>query len=197
MSRERSHDIHLIIRASWQSRPAPSKRRVIAETEASYLAIGYQQVIEMILALLLKVLPLLLSTLEATSAFQSMATVSNKMLPSKHTVLFANPSGASEESNAGGLLSMKSLQSQLASAFTALDERDQYDAVLTGLCAKILDTPKGTPEDPTAQTLRDPMQLVEEMNTRRIKASPRSLMAFIDVRKCPQSVFPRFSSVLF
>jgi hypothetical protein len=78
---------------------------------------------------------------------------------------------------------MKSLRSQLASAFTALDERDQYDAVLTWLCAKILDQPGGAPVEPTTQALRDPMQLVEEMNTRRIKASPRSLMAFIDVRK--------------
>jgi hypothetical protein len=78
---------------------------------------------------------------------------------------------------------MKSLRSQLASAFTALDERDQYDAVLTGLCAKILDQPGGAPVEPTTQALRDPMQLVEEMNTRQIKASPRSLMAFIDVRK--------------
>lgn len=77
---------------------------------------------------------------------------------------------------------MKSLQSQLASAFTALDETDQYDAVLTGLCAKILDQPAGAPVDPNTQALRDPMQLVEEMNQRRIQASPRSLMAFIDVR---------------
>jgi hypothetical protein len=30
-------------------------------------------------------------------------------------------------------------KSRLASAFAALDETDQYDAVLTGLCAKILD----------------------------------------------------------
>ena len=77
---------------------------------------------------------------------------------------------------------MKSLQSQLASAFTALDERDQYDAVLTGLCAKILDQPAAGPVDPDTDLLRDPMQLVEEMNQRRISASPRSLMAYIDVR---------------
>ena len=83
-------------------------------------------------------------------------------------------------SPSGGLLSRKSLQSQLASAFTALDESDQYDAVLTGLCAKILDQ-SGASDGSAAKTLDDPIQLVEEMNTRRIRASPRSLMALIDV----------------
>lgn len=70
-------------------------------------------------------------------------------------------------------------KSRLASAFAALDETDQYDAVLTGLCAKILDDSADT--DAKA-ALQDPVKLLQEMNTRRVKASGRSLMALIDVR---------------
>jgi len=125
----------------------------------------------------------------STSPSSTILVSQRTELPSKRTELFSSPGGMAEESSSGGLMSMKSLQSQLASAFTALDERDQYDAVLTGLCAKILDQPAGTPPpagEEITDPLRDPMQLVDEMNSRRIKASPRSLMAFIDVR-------PKFS----
>ena len=73
-----------------------------------------------------------------------------------------------------------SLQSQLASAFTNLDETDQYDAVLTGLCAKILDQPSLS-GDAVIMAMDDPMNLLEEMNKRRVSASSRSLMALIDV----------------
>ncbi|KAI2514152.1 hypothetical protein MHU86_45 [Fragilaria crotonensis] len=68
-------------------------------------------------------------------------------------------------------------KSRLASAFAALDETDQYDAVLTGLCAKILDDSANT--DAKA-ALQDPFKLLQEMNIRRVKASGRSLMALID-----------------
>ena len=74
-----------------------------------------------------------------------------------------------------------SLKSQLQNAFSALDEGDQYDAVLTGLCAKILDQPKDD-SDQIIVALQDPLQLLDEMNSRRIKAGSRSLMALIDVR---------------
>uniref|UniRef100_A0A7S1UY03 Uncharacterized protein n=2 Tax=Grammatophora oceanica TaxID=210454 RepID=A0A7S1UY03_9STRA len=69
-------------------------------------------------------------------------------------------------------------KSQLASAFAALDEGDQYDAVLTGLCAKILDDDLDAPESRSA--LEDPLSLLKEMNLRRVKASGRSLMSMVD-----------------
>ena len=81
-------------------------------------------------------------------------------------------------------------KSQLAAAFTALDESDQYDAVLTGLCAKILDndnTSSGDNSESNSSSSRngvsldDPAALLTEMNERKIPASPRSLMALIDV----------------
>lgn len=78
-------------------------------------------------------------------------------------------------------------KSQLAAAFTALDESDQYDAVLTGLCAKILDndnSSSGSTDNDNnggGVNLDDPAALLTEMNERKIPASPRSLMALIDV----------------
>jgi len=82
--------------------------------------------------------------------------------------------------------------SLLASAFDALKDNDKYDAVLTGLCSKILDgkveVDPGqigmeatlTPSQLALETLKDPIRLVGEMNQRRVKASSRSLMALID-----------------
>ena len=69
-------------------------------------------------------------------------------------------------------------RSSLASAFANLAENDQYDAVLTGLCAKILDE---TSDEKAISSLQDPISLVREMNGRNVEASGRSLMALIDV----------------
>jgi hypothetical protein len=83
--------------------------------------------------------------------------------------------------NGKGLVAMgNSLQSQLASAFSALDESDQYDAVLTGLCAKILDQPSLS-GDEVIVALQDSISLLEEMNLRKVSAGSRSLMALVDV----------------
>mmetsp|Transcript_12829 Transcript_12829/g.25644 ORF Transcript_12829/g.25644 Transcript_12829/m.25644 type:complete len:475 (-) Transcript_12829:312-1736(-) len=71
----------------------------------------------------------------------------------------------------------------LADAFGALNESDQYDAVLTGLCAKILDGPG--PAD--AEVLAGPLQLLEEMNGRGVAVSARSLGALVDTAAKSQS----------
>jgi hypothetical protein len=108
---------------------------------------------------------------------------------------------AASSSTSGYLVAAQSdlVKTQLLSAFTNLGVSDQYDAVLTGLCAKILDAPKGTTtttaaivveeanEDTTTATttsvsLSDCTDLLQEMNSQSIPASPRSLMALIDVR---------------
>jgi hypothetical protein len=80
----------------------------------------------------------------------------------------------------GGILLSADAKSQLFASFAALSLADQYDAVLTGLCAKILDAPDLT-EAKAVTALQDPMQLVEEMNGKKIPASARSLMALVDV----------------
>mmetsp|Transcript_13598 Transcript_13598/g.19450 ORF Transcript_13598/g.19450 Transcript_13598/m.19450 type:complete len:279 (+) Transcript_13598:65-901(+) len=97
------------------------------------------------------------------------------------------------------------VDSLLASAFLALDEEEKYDAVLTGLCAKVLDNDDEgnkkkkddekdnsiaeevgrkailSPSEAAYEKLRDPIQLLSEMNERNILASGRSLMAIVDV----------------
>jgi hypothetical protein len=83
--------------------------------------------------------------------------------------------------SSGGLITAADSKSQLFNAFAALDLNDQYDAVLTGLCAnKILDDASVSPAG-AREALEDPLQLLREMNQKRIQASPRSLMALIDV----------------
>jgi hypothetical protein len=138
----------------------------------------------------------ILQCLALVPAFSFQRSLHNNNQRRKEIFEFSNPAKVSrvtssalnsEGSNdnggaAGGLMSMgDSLKSQLASAFGALDESDQYDAVLTGLCAKILDQPSEDP-DQIVVALQDPLQLLEEMNSRRIKAGSRSLMSMIDVR---------------
>ena len=83
--------------------------------------------------------------------------------------------------SSSSLIAASDSKSQLFSAFAALDLNDQYDAVLMGLCAnKILDNASVTPDE-ARQAIGDPLQLLREMNLKRIQASPRSLMALIDV----------------
>lgn len=110
---------------------------------------------------------------------------------------------------------MNKRNSVVSSAFEALGEKDQYDAVLTGLCAKILDgkyqpSPTSTTEDAAEEgegeiyakkvntdafeTLRDPMRLMTEMNVRKIRASERSLMALVDATALTQD--PRAMSTI-
>ena len=72
--------------------------------------------------------------------------------------------------------------SMLLSTFANLDLSDQYDAVLSSACAKILDDPTATAADQTILKLNDCQRLLEEMNQARVAASPRSMMALIDVR---------------
>lgn len=97
------------------------------------------------------------------------------------SVLHASDTDGDSNASRGIVAIASSLQSQLASAFSNLDESDQYDAVLTGLCAKILDD-TSLSGDQVVAALQDPIQLLEEMNTRRVSAGSRSLMALVDVR---------------
>jgi hypothetical protein len=82
------------------------------------------------------------------------------------TCLFSTRDSSSQS---GIVLGGDSARSILASAFAALGVNDQYDAVLTGLCAKILDE---TSNEQCLSALQDPIALLQEMNGR---------MALIDV----------------
>jgi hypothetical protein len=131
-----------------------------------------------------------LCDIDISQGFVSPTASSNHLLkssvttPSKPTstsLTGSQSSNTNENNPVQGLVAMgSSLQSQLASAFSALDESDQYDAVLTGLCAKILDEPSLSGND-VIVALQDPIQLLEEMNSRRVSAGSRSVMALVDV----------------
>ncbi len=71
------------------------------------------------------------------------------------------------------------IQQQLNEAFSSLNDRDKYEAVLTGLCAKIID---GGEKNANRESLLDPMRLMEEMNSSGIIAGPRGIIGLIDVR---------------
>lgn len=125
------------------------------------------------------ILFLFLNRIDWCHAFITPTGISS---PFAFTHLLATNQSSDEddkESIVGLVASGLSSQSQLASAFSALDETDQYDAVLTGLCAKILDQPSLADEE-VIFALRDPICLLEEMNSRKISAGSRSLMALVD-----------------
>jgi hypothetical protein len=111
-------------------------------------------------------------------------------LCSEQSASSSTASGSSSSSSSGLVAQSDLVKTQLLSAFTNLGVSDQYDAVLTGLCAKILDAPQGSTttvadanEDAsTPVSLSDCTDLLQEMNSQSIPASPRSLMALIDVR---------------
>jgi hypothetical protein len=126
--------------------------------------------------------PVATTTFPSSKSALTLARSSSGGSGSEETDAQDDPT-ATRRGSSGGLVAtgISSLQSQLASAFSNLDERDQYDAVLTGLCAKILDDTSLSGDKVTA-ALRDPIQLLEEMNTRKVRAGSRSLMALIDVR---------------
>lgn len=111
---------------------------------------------------------------------QSHAFLIPVSTPFSSTVKLLATTNEDDNGNGKGLMAMgNSLQSQLASAFSALDESDQYDAVLTGLCAKILDQPSLS-GDEVIVALQDSISLLEEMNLRKVSAGSRSLMALVD-----------------
>ena len=123
---------------------------------------------------------------------------------SANSAVYSEPSGSSISVGSAGA-------SLLNDAFANLSQGDQYDAVLTGLCAKILDggpkaanaaaaetgevdeveTPARTaamsPTERAFATLSDPLSLLHEMNGRRVKAGPRSLSSLIDATVTTES----------
>ena len=98
-----------------------------------------------------------------------------------------------ESSDDPGLsLSSDTANEILSSAFSSLKEEDKYDTVLTGICAKILNEEDSDEDVENEDMLSGPLSLLGEMNTRRVKASPRSLSALIDVRDCNEGSFSKF-----
>lgn len=89
--------------------------------------------------------------------------------------------GKSDSEVEGGMILAKN-NYLLNMAFSSLDDKDKYDTVLTGLCAKVIDEGASSAN----QGLIDPIRLLEEMNSSRIVAGPRGIISLIDVSMhCP------------
>lgn len=122
----------------------------------------------------------------------------------KHHRISLDASSNNDPISEGGSLIFPSNNNNdnlLSSAFLALDETEKYDAVLTGLCSKILDTGGGEKYSKTKGeeggvisveeyvqsavsslgVMEQPLNLLQEMNTRGVKASPRCTSALLDV----------------
>ena len=89
-------------------------------------------------------------------------------------IVLNESSKSSIENNGMIVASDKNL---LNMAFSSLDDKDKYETVLTGLCAKVIDGDSSSAKE----GLVDPIRLIEEMNSSRIVAGPRSIISLVDV----------------
>ena len=90
-----------------------------------------------------------------------------------HTHLCANTNSAMER---GEMILASDNDRLLNAAFSSLDDRDKYETVLTGLCAKVID---GGAQN-AKEGLIDPMRLMEEMNSSNIQCGARGIIGLID-----------------
>lgn len=126
--------------------------------------------------------------IQAVTAFQQQQSPIFRRNSPGVAALFATTQPSSpdpDERRAGSSSNLVTTQSQssqvLLSAFANLDLSDQYDAVLSSACAKILDEPAAS-KDQVVLKLNDCQRLLQEMNDAKVAASPRSMMALVDVR---------------
>ena len=101
--------------------------------------------------------------------------------PSSSSSSSSSPSSSSslhEKNNNSLVLASDVVNQQLNEAFSSLSDKDKYETVLTGLCAKIID---GGEKNANKESLMDPLRLLEEMNSSGIIAGPRGVIGLIDV----------------
>ena len=89
----------------------------------------------------------------------------------QNTALFDNPP------NTGEIALARDGDRLLNVAFSALDDKDKYESVLTGLCAKVIDGGAANSKN----GLVDPIRLMEESNTNGIAIGPRGIISLVDV----------------
>ena len=82
-----------------------------------------------------------------------------------------------DSSNTGDIALARDGDRLLNVAFSALDDRDKYETVLTGLCAKVIDGGAANSKN----GLVDPIRLMEESNTNGITIGPRGVISLVDV----------------
>jgi len=117
---------------------------------------------------------LILAAIHQTIAF-SPSVSSSPLLQSNNIV---GPLHAQNSAMERGEMILASDSDRLLNAaFSSLNDRDKYETVLTGLCAKVIDGGA----DNAKEGLVDPMRLMEEMNSSGIMSGPRGIIGLIDV----------------
>uniref|UniRef100_A0A7S1BMA1 Ubiquinone biosynthesis protein n=1 Tax=Corethron hystrix TaxID=216773 RepID=A0A7S1BMA1_9STRA len=120
-----------------------------------------------------------LSALSRATAFVPSVSVGVSSSRSRLSMVAIEPSSA---------LTTPASRDVLADAFGNLSESDQYDAVLTGLCSKLLeDCADGSATTVDASSMSGPLDLLEEMHARDIPVSGRSLSALVDTAAASKS----------
>ena len=79
--------------------------------------------------------------------------------------------------NSGEMVLARDGERLLNVAFSALDDKDKYETVLTGLCAKVIDGGAANSKN----GLVDPIRLMEESNSNGITIGPRGIISLVDV----------------
>jgi hypothetical protein len=102
-----------------------------------------------------------------------LADVDQNAIRHNYVALNEKPGSTME----GGGMILAGDKNLLNTAFSSLDDKDKYETVLTGLCAKVIDGGSSSAKE----GLIDPIRLIEEMNSSRIVAGPRSIISLIDV----------------
>lgn len=109
-------------------------------------------------------------------AFVSPTTTSTSA-STKHRIRSSMLFEGQSSANSGEMVLARDGDRLLNVAFSALDDRDKYETVLTGLCAKVIDGGASNAKD----GLVDPIRLMEEMNSNGITTGPRGIISLIDV----------------
>ena len=121
---------------------------------------------------------LILAAIHQTIAFSPSVSSSPLLQSNKHINKHNIPLHAQNSAMERGEMILASDSDRLLNAaFSSLNDRDKYETVLTGLCAKVIDGGA----DNAKEGLVDPMRLMEEMNSSGIMSGPRGIIGLIDV----------------
>ena len=138
------------------------KRRSVSKRRPCYMAGGV-----LILATA--------SIIQQTIAFSPSVSSSPLLQSNKYNIKPLHAQNSAMER--GEMILASDSDRLLNAAFSSLNDRDKYETVLTGLCAKVIDGGA----DNAKEGLVDPMRLMEEMNASGIMSGPRGIIGLIDV----------------
>ena len=118
---------------------------------------------------------LILAAIHQTIAFSPSVSSSPLLQSNKYNIKPLHAQNSAMER--GEMILASDSDRLLNAAFSSLNDRDKYETVLTGLCAKVIDGGA----DNAKEGLVDPMRLLEEMNASGIMSGARGIIGLIDV----------------